>query len=169
MIRTHRVLKDIEPEIAFFFPAGFGQLAKQVRDVCALGADIDVCDYEYAAAASVIVSGAQRQSLIRPLVVIAQPHRVDLISEVLGIRRCGMGIKVSAVGPRFNDAEVCGPSGLLEELDPLESVVFSACIPVLLESSDRCGSGCRQDIDIGDRIGGTIRRRLRAEKYRADQ
>jgi hypothetical protein len=115
------------------------------------------------------VSGAQRQSLVRPLVVIAQPHRVDPISEVLGIRRCGMGIKVFAVGPRFNDAEVCGPSGLLEKLDPLESVVFSACIPVLFDSSDRCGCGCRQNLDIRDRKGGTIGRRLRAEKYRADQ
>jgi hypothetical protein len=63
-----------------------------------------------------------------------------------------MGIKVFVVGPRFDDAEVCGPSGLLEELDPLEAVVFAACIPVLLDSSDRCGSGCRCDIDIGDRI-----------------
>lgn len=36
-----------------------------------------------------------------------------------------MGIKVSVVSPRFDDAEVCGPSGLLEELDPLESVVFA--------------------------------------------
>ena len=169
MIRPHRVLQDIEPEIAFFFPAGFGQLAKEIRSTCARAADIDVCDHECAAAASVVASGAQRQNLVRPLVVIAQPHRVDLISEVLGIRRCGMGIKVSAVGPRFNDAEVCGPSGLLEELDPQESVVFSASIPVLLHSSDRCGSGCRQDIDIGDRISGTIRRRLRAEKYRTDQ
>src|SRR5262245_17767847 len=77
--------------------------------------------------------------------------------EVFGIRRYGMGIKVSVVGPRFDDAEVCEPSGLLEELDPLESVLFAAGIPVLLHSSDRGASGCRYDIDVGGRIGGTIR------------
>jgi hypothetical protein len=87
----------------------------------------------------------------------------------MGIRRRSMGIKVSAVGPRFDDAEVCGSSGLLEELDPLEPVVFPACIPVLLDSSDRRGSGCRGDINIGDRIGNTLPGRLRAEKNRADQ
>jgi hypothetical protein len=80
-----------------------------------------------------------------------------------------MGIEVFVVGPRFDDAEVCAPSGLLEELDPLESVVFAACLSVLLDSGDRRGSGCRCDIDVGDRIGGTIRRRLRAEKNRADE
>src|SRR5262249_14752715 len=164
--RPHRVLYDIEPEIAFFLPAGFGQLAKEVRGICALAADIDVCDHECAAAASVSVSGAQRQSLIGPLVVIAQPHRVDLSSEVLGSARYGMRVKVFVVSPRFDDAEVCGPSGLLEELDPLESFVLVACISVLLDSSDRCGSGFRYDIDVCDRIGGSIRRRLRAEKNR---
>ena len=33
MIRPHRVLENIEPEIACFFPAGFGQLAKEVRGI----------------------------------------------------------------------------------------------------------------------------------------
>jgi hypothetical protein len=81
-----------------------------------------------------------------------------------------MGIEISVFSPGFDDAEVCGPSGLLEELDSLESLVFAACIPVLPDSSDRCGSGCQCDIDIGDRISGSaFRRRLRAEKDRADQ
>src|SRR5262252_1672158 len=128
-----------------------------------------MCYDECAAAAPVIVSGAQRQSPVGPLVVIAQPHRVDLSSVVLGIRRCGMGIKVSLVGPRFDDAKMCGPSSLLEELDPLESVVFPACVPVLLDSSDRRGSRGRCDIDVDDRIRGTIRRRLCAEKNHGDQ
>ena len=48
-----------------------------------------MCDYEYAAAASVILSGTQRQSLVRPLVVIAELHRVDLISEVLALLSAG--------------------------------------------------------------------------------
>jgi hypothetical protein len=79
-----------------------------------------------------------------------------------------MGIKVFAVGPGFDDAEMCGASRLLEELDPLESVLFAACIAVLLDRSDRCGSGCRYDIDVGDGIGG-IQRRLRAGKNRVYQ
>jgi hypothetical protein len=48
-----------------------------------------------------------------------------------------MGIKVFVVSPHFDDAKVCGPSGLLEELDPLESVLFAAGIPVLFHSIDR--------------------------------
>jgi hypothetical protein len=80
-----------------------------------------------------------------------------------------MGIKVFVVGPRFDDAEVCGPSGLLKELDPLKPVIFAACIPVLLDSNDRGGSGYRQDIHVGDRIGGTIWQCLSTEKNCADQ
>jgi hypothetical protein len=98
-------------------PANHFTVIEEWRTTKAIETRAAVCDHECAAAASVIVSGAQRQSLVRPLVVIGQPHRVDLSSEVLGIRRCGMGINVSVVGPRFDDAEVCRPSGLLEELD----------------------------------------------------
>jgi hypothetical protein len=65
-----------------------------------------------------------------------------------------MGIDGFVVSPGFDDAEVCGPSGLLEELDSLETVVFAACIPVLFDRSDRFGSGCRCDIDIADGISG---------------
>jgi hypothetical protein len=54
-----------------------------------------------------------------------------------------MGINVFGGGPRFDDAEVCGTSGLLEQLDPLEPGVFKACIPVLFDCSDRRGSGWR--------------------------
>jgi hypothetical protein len=80
-----------------------------------------------------------------------------------------MGIKVFWVDPRFDDAEVCGPSGLLKQLDPLEPVVFTACISVLLDSSDRGSSGCRQDIDVGDRIGRIVWQCLSTEKNGAEQ
>ena len=35
-----------------------------------------------------------------------------------------MGINGVVVSPGFDDAEVCGPSGLLEQLDSLEAVVL---------------------------------------------
>jgi hypothetical protein len=80
-----------------------------------------------------------------------------------------MRIKVFCVDPRFDDAEVCGPSGLLKQLDPLEPVVFTTCNSVLLDSSDCGSSGCRQDIDVRDRIGSTIWQCLSTEKNCADQ
>jgi hypothetical protein len=40
-----------------------------------------------------------------------------------------MGINGFVVSPGLDDAEVCGSSGLLEELDSLKAVVYAACHP----------------------------------------
>src|SRR5579864_3845587 len=117
-------------------------------------------------AALVARSRAQRQSLIRPLVVIAQPDRVDLGSIILGMRRGGMHIEVSAAGPGFDNAKVSRPCGLLEKLKPAESALFPAGIPVLFDRGNCGGSGGRCDLHVSDRIGGTIRWGLGGERDR---
>ena len=153
MVRTHRVLQDIEPKIAFFLAAVVRQLAKQVRHICALATDIDVCDHECAAAVRGITRGAQRQSLVRTLVVIAQTNRVDLRAKVFEICRCVVGIEIFAVRPGLDDAKVRGACRLLEELNALKSFVFTARVAILLESGDGSGSGRRGNIDVGDGVG----------------
>ncbi len=156
MVGAHRVLEDVEPQVASFLPTCLRQSPQHRRRLgLTAGADVHVC-HDVTGTALVSSQRRRAETLVRALVVTAHPNRFECIFEALRVRRRGVSVEGAPIPPHFNHDETTGPPDMLQEVESAVPILFPAGVAVRFHGSNHRRSRRRHDLHVRHVINGLV-------------